>query len=58
MHFVSMVRDSSNNRILFHDGMANNAQFVESALDTFPGKLSDNMNLDSAFYVRSDYVTY
>ena len=59
MHFVSMVRDSSKNRILFHDGMANNAQFVERALDnTFPGELSDNMNLDSAFYVRSDYVTY
>ena len=37
MHFVSMVFDSSNNRILFHDGMANNAQFVERALDTFPG---------------------
>ena len=58
LHFVSMVRDFSNNRIFFHDGMANNAQFVERSLDTFPGELSDNMNLDSAFYVRSDYVTY
>jgi hypothetical protein len=42
-HFVTIVRDFSNNRLLYCDGMENNAQFVEYKATTgglFPVTIS------------------
>jgi len=56
-HFVSIARDFSSNRLLFCDGMANNAQFVEYKASTgkFPTRIS-RKELQQAFFVRSEYT--
>ena len=57
-HFVTIVRDFSNNRLLYCDGMENNAQFVEykaTREGLFPVTLS-RKEMQTAFYMRSEFA--
>ena len=56
-HFVSIVRDFSSDRLLFCDGMSNNAQFTEykASAGKFP-MAKDKMMLYRAYFVRSEYT--
>jgi hypothetical protein len=59
VHFVSMVRDFTSHRLLYCDGMENNAQFVEwnnSSASNFPRELPNKMILNSTYYVCSKYI--
>ena len=56
VHFVSMVRDFTSHRILYCDGMENNAQFVESLSTNFPRELPNKMILNCSYYVHSKYI--
>ena len=57
-HFVSIVRDFSTKRLLFCDGMMNNAQFIDykASSGAFPLILL-RKELQFAYFVRSEYVT-
>ena len=56
-HFVSIVRDFSSDRLLFCDGMLNNAQFTEykASAGKFP-MAKEKMMLYRAYFVRSEYT--
>jgi hypothetical protein len=56
-HFVSIVRDLTTKRLLFCDGMMNNAQFTDykASSGTFPLQVSSK-GLEFAYFVRSEYV--
>ena len=57
-HFVTIVRDFSNNRLLYCDGMENNAQFVEYKATTgglFPVTIL-RKTMQTAYYIRSEYA--
>ncbi len=60
-HFVELVvRDFTSNRLLFCDGMTNNAKFVEykgSAGNTFPLNHMKK-RLEKAYFVRSNYANF
>jgi len=57
-HFVSIVRDYSTKRLLFCDGMMNNAQFIDykASSGAFPLILLSK-ELQFAYFVRLEYVT-
>ena len=61
-HFVELaevVRDFTSNRLLFCDGMTNNAKFVEYKGSA--GKLPLNYmkkRLEKAYFVRSKYANF
>ena len=58
-HFVALVRDFASNRLLFCDGMTNNAKFVEykGSAGKFP--LSHmKKRLEKAYFVRSEYANF
>ena len=52
------MRDFSNNRLLYCDGMENNAQFVEYKATTgglFPVTIS-RKTMQTAYYMRSEFA--
>ena len=56
-HFVALVRDFTSNRLLFCDGMTNNAQFVEykGSAGKFPLMLM-RKRLEKSYFVQSQYA--
>lgn len=52
-HFVSLVRDFTNDTIYFYDGMKNNGQFTRFLGASFPGSIGGYQHND-AYYIRTD----